>query len=216
MTENNIETGNGAATDDKGENTVPIAAASKEKTDAMEKIKRSLKTKKSWATRTIGKLEAAIQVFKDSAAKDAAEKTLATKIQLKKNAKEVIENESKVKDYQKDLEKLVEQLQEALNDSPTAGTNLEEAMEKVEVDTYEYVDRIDIVLKNHNVLLAEAESASIADTSAPAQRNVSIPTTQQILQGDVFRDVTVLKPNFLEKGSNLLEVLHWIKQARTI
>ena len=75
---------------------------------------------------------------------------------------------------------------------PQQEPNLEEALEKVEVDTYEYVDKIDIVLKNHNVLLAGAESASIIDTSAPAQRNVSTPTTQQILQGDVFRDVTVL------------------------
>ena len=69
MTENNIETANGAATEDKGENTVQIAAASKEKADAMEKIKRSLKTKKSVTTRTLNKLEASIQVFKDSAAK---------------------------------------------------------------------------------------------------------------------------------------------------
>ena len=90
MTENNTEVVNEAAAADKGENTVHIPAASKEKADAMEKIKRSLKTKKSMTTRTINRLEAAIQVFKDSAAKDAAEKTLATKIQLKKNAKEVI------------------------------------------------------------------------------------------------------------------------------
>ena len=152
MTENNIETANGAATDDKGENTVQIAAASKEKADAMEKIKRSLKTKKSVTTRTLNKLEASIQVFKGSAAKDEAEKTHATKIQLKENAKEVIENRDKVKDYKKDLEKLVEQLQEALNDcdpteSQKGGATLEEALEKVEVDTYEYVDRIDVVLK---------------------------------------------------------------------
>ena len=37
MTENNIDTANGAATEDKGENTVQIAAASKEKADAIEK-----------------------------------------------------------------------------------------------------------------------------------------------------------------------------------
>ena len=104
MIKNNTDIVNEAAAEDKGENTVHIPAASKEKADAMEKIKRSLKTKKSMTTRTINRLEAAIQVFKDSAANDAAEKTLATKIQLKKNAKEVIENENKVKDYQKDLE----------------------------------------------------------------------------------------------------------------
>ena len=176
MTENNTEVINEAAAADKGENTVHIPAASKEKADAMEKIKRSLKTKKSMTTRTINRLEAAIQVFKDSAAKDAAEKTLATKIQLKKNAKDVIENKSKLKDYQKDLEKLEEQLREALDDSPITGANIEEAIQKIEVDTFEYVDKVELVLKNYDVLLAEAESASIADTSAPAQRNVSTPT----------------------------------------
>ena len=67
----------------------------------------------------------------------------------------------------------MEQLREALDDSPITGANIEEAIQKIKVDTYEYVDKVDIVLKTRNVLLAEAESASIADTSAPAQRNVS-------------------------------------------
>ena len=98
MTENNTDIVNEAAAEDKGENTVQFAAASKEKADAMEKIKRSLKTKKSMTTRTLNRLEASIQVFKNSAAKDAAQKTHATKIQLKENAKEVIENRNKVKD----------------------------------------------------------------------------------------------------------------------
>ena len=164
MTENNLETANEAGTDDKGENTVQIAAASKEKVDAMEKIRRILKTKKSVTTRTLNKLEASIQVFRESAAKNETEKTHATKILLKENAKEVIENRDKVKEYKKDLEKLADQLQEALNDCEPAesqkGVTLEEAMEKVEVDTYEYIDRIEVVLKNHNVILAQAASAS--------------------------------------------------------
>ena len=33
-------------------------------------------------------------------------------------------------------------------------------------------------------------------------------------QGEVFRDVGSLKPSFLEKGANLMEVTHWIDQAR--
>ena len=92
--------------------------------------------------------------------------------------------------------------------------NIEEAIQKKEADTFKYVDKLDLVLKNHNVLLAEDESASTAETSAPAQRIVSTPTVQQTQQGDIFRDVTVLKPNFLEKGSNLMEVLHWTRQAK--
>ena len=50
------------------------------------------------------------KAFKDSAAKDVTENTLATKIQLKKKAKDVLENERKLKEYQQELEKLVEQL----------------------------------------------------------------------------------------------------------
>ena len=102
----------------------------------------------------------------------------------------------------------MEQLREALNDSPITGANIEEAIQKIEVDTFEYVDNVDKVLKNHDALLAEAESANIADTSAPAQRDVSTPTVLQTEQRDVFRDTTVLKPSFLEKGSNLMDVLH--------
>ena len=62
MTENNTEVVNEATAADKGENTVHIPAVSKEKADAMEKIKRSLKTKKSMTTRTLNRLEAAIQL----------------------------------------------------------------------------------------------------------------------------------------------------------
>ena len=41
MTENNIDTANEAAAEDKGENTVQIAAASKEKAEAMKKKEES-------------------------------------------------------------------------------------------------------------------------------------------------------------------------------
>ena len=99
MTEDNTEVANEAVATDKSENVVHIPAASKNEAEEMEKIKRSLRTKKSWATRTISKLDSAVKSFKDTAAKDATEKTLATKIQLKKKAKDVLENE-----------KLVEQL----------------------------------------------------------------------------------------------------------
>ena len=52
-------------------------------------------------------LDSRTKAFKDSAAKDNTEKTLATKIHLKKKAKED-ENESQLRKHQKDLEKLVD------------------------------------------------------------------------------------------------------------
>ena len=68
-------------------------------------------------------------------------------------------------------------------------------------------------MNNHDILIAEAECASKPETSSPPQRNVSTPAAQT-QQGDVFRDVGSLKPSYLEKGSNLMEVSHWIEQAR--
>ena len=204
MTDNNARAANDAASADKGENIVLVQAASKNGADELQRIKRSLNSKKTWATRIMTQLDSRTKAFTDSAAKDNAEKTPATKIHLKKKAKDVLENESQLRKHQKDLEKLVEELRETLDLYPITGDNAEEAIQKVEADAFEYIDKIENVLNNHDVLLAEAESVSTAEASAPPPRNVSTPTVQ-VQQGDVFRDVTSLKPNFLEKGSNLME-----------
>ena len=143
--------------------------------------------------------------------------TLANKNLVKESAKEVLESRDKVKENRKDLETLSDLLQTALNEcEPTEaqkGVTLEDAMRKVESEAYDYIDRIDVALRNYNMIIAEAASASVLDTSAPVQRPTSAPAPQQ-QQGDLFREASVLKPKFLEKESNLLEVLHWIKQAR--
>lgn len=148
MTGVNTEVTNESVATDKSENVVYITTASKSEAEEMEKIKMKLRTKKSWATRIISKLESTAKSFKDAEAKVAIEKTHATKIQLKNKAKDVLENKIKLKEYQKDLEKLVEQLREALDNSPTSGANMEEAVQKLEVDAFEYVDKIDISWKN--------------------------------------------------------------------
>ena len=62
----------------------------------------------------------------------------------------------------------MEELRETLDESPITGANVEEAIQKVEADTFEYIDKVEFILNSHDVLLAEAESASIADTLAPA------------------------------------------------
>ena len=87
-------------------------------------------------------------------------------------------------------------------------------MRKVETDAYDYVDRINVLLRGHSVIIADATASSVIDTSAPTQRSTTTAAPQQPQQGDLFREASVLKPKFLEKESNLLEVLHWIKQAR--
>ena len=126
MTDNNTRTANETADTDKGENIVHINTASKIGAEELEKIKRSLRTKKSWATRIMKQLDSRAEAFKVSAAKDATEKTLATKIHLKKKAKDVLDNESQLRKQQKDLEKLVEELRETLEVYPITGDNAEE------------------------------------------------------------------------------------------
>ena len=86
-------------------------------------------------------------------------------------------------------------------------------MRKVESEVYDYIDRIDVVLRNYKKIIAEAGSASGIVTSAPTQRPTTTSAPQPQL-GDQFRELSLLKPKFLEKESNLLEVIHWIKQAR--
>ena len=51
MTDNNTGVAYKTADTDKGENIVHIQAASKNGADEFERIKRRLRTKKSWATR---------------------------------------------------------------------------------------------------------------------------------------------------------------------
>ena len=91
--------------------------------------------------------------------------TLANKNLVKESAKEVIESRDKVKDNRKDLETLPELLQEAVNGCELTetqkGVTLGEAMKKVEADAYDYVDRIDVLLRGYKVIIAEAAASSV-------------------------------------------------------
>ena len=66
MTDNNTRTANETADTDKGENIVHINTASKNGAEELEKIKRSLRTKKSWATRIMKQLESRAEAFNKS------------------------------------------------------------------------------------------------------------------------------------------------------
>ena len=153
MTDNNTRDANETANADKGENIVNIA---KEGAEELLKVKRSLISKKTWTTRIINQLNTRAKAFEQSAAKHNTDKTPATKIHLQKKAKDVLENESQLKKHQKNLEKLVEELKETLDQYPITGDNAEEAVSKVEADAFDYIDKIENALTNHDILLAEA------------------------------------------------------------
>ena len=46
-------------------------------------------------------------------------------------------------------------------------------MKKVEADAYDYIDRIDTLLRGYSRIIAEAVASSVIDTSAPAQRSTT-------------------------------------------
>ena len=212
MTDNNSRDANDANAD-KSENIVHIA---KDGAEELQKIKRSLNSKKTWVTRDLDKLDKRAKAFKDSAAKYNTDKTPAQRVHLQKKAEEVLVlvTESKLKKHHEELEKLAEEVKETLDQYPVTGANGEEVTSKIETEAFDYIDRIENALNDNDVLIAEAVVASKPEvTSTPAQRNVSAPAAQT-QQGDVFRDVGSLKPSYLEKGSNLMEVSHWIEQAQ--
>ena len=123
-------------------------------------------------------------------------------------------SKDKLKKHQEELEKLAEEIKITLEQHPVTGANGDEVTTKLETEAFDYVDKIEDTLVEHDVLISEAIVASKPEVIATqSQRNTSTPATIT-QQGDVFRDVGSLKPSFLEKGSNLMEVSHWIELAR--
>ena len=62
---------------------------------------------------------------------------------------------------------------------PRKGVTLEEAMKKVEADAYDYIDRIDTLLRGYSRIIAEAAASSVIDTSSPVQRSTTTTAPQQ-------------------------------------
>ena len=95
---------------------VQIVAASNERLNEMEKLKRKLTQKKSATTRSLKRLDTAVESFRESLGKDEADMILADKNLLKSDAKEVLQSRDKAQEHRKDLETLSDLLQEALNE----------------------------------------------------------------------------------------------------
>ena len=173
-------------------------------------MKATLTSKKSTATRYINTLKKRATAFTSAADIHNRDNTPATKTALKLAAENIVDSRGKLKKHQDELEKLAEEIKETLEQYSVTGADGE--VTKLETEAYEYADNIEDTLVEHNVLISEAIVASKSE-STPTQRNSSAPAmiTQQ---GELFRDVGSLKPSFLEKGANLMEVSHWIEQAR--
>ena len=141
-------------------------------------------------TRSIKKLETMTESFQEVGTEGA------TVTLIIMEAEEVLSSVEKLKENQNDLKRLTP----------------DEAMNKVENEVEEYIERINTMLKDKKRIIADAKEKSvlvISTTVAPA-----VSSGQHCQQGDQFRDLSVLKPKYLEKEANLLEVKHWIQQAK--
>ena len=171
----------------------------------IKKLTKTLSSKKGTATRFINKLKKQAVEFKSAAETDNRDNTSTTKTALKITAEQLIDTRNKLKKHASEVEKLAEEISDTLIQYSATG-----AEEKLETDAYGIADTIEETLSEYATLISEA---IVASKEATPQKNSSAPATIT-QQGELFRDIGSLKPSFLEKGANLMEVLLWIEQAR--
>ena len=213
MTKNNKD----SATKNKGDEVVEVDGAkggampknvavevSKDEADQIEKIKRTLKSKKGNATRFTKQLKERIDKFK-TANDNCNNDSTRTRTALKLAANQLIETRDKLVKNQAELETLAEEISNVLIEC-----SVTEAEEKLLTDVNQVNDSIDETLSEYVDTISDAIDVSKEVTP---QRNSAAPAsiTQQ---GETFRDVPSLKPSHLEKCANLMEVLIWSEQAR--
>ena len=191
---------------EKGEKRENVVVhVDKDGAEEIKKLKATLSSKKGTATRFINKLKKQATAFKSAAETNNKDNTNATKTALKIAAEHIVDSRNKLEKHASEIEKLAEEIRDTLIQYSATG-----AEEKLETDAYGIADTVEETLSEYATLISEA---IVASKEATPQRNSSAPATIT-QQGELFRDVGSLKPSFLEKGANLMEVALWIEQAR--
>ena len=191
MTKNNKD----SATKNKGDEVVEVDGAkggampknvavevSKDEADQIEKIKRTLKSKKGNATRFTKQLKERIDKFK-AATDNCNNDSTRTRTALKLAANQLIETRDKLVKNQAELETLAEEISNVLIEC-----SVTEAEEKLLTDVNQVNDSIDETLSEYVDTISDAIDVSKEVTP---QRNSAAPAsiTQQ---GETFRDVPSL------------------------
>ena len=87
-------------------------------------------------------------------------------------------------------------------------------MTKVEEDVEMYLEKISLILEEKKRIIAEARERDAQVITATATSIVS--AEQHTQQKDKFQALSELKPKYLEKEANLLELKNWIQQAKKL
>ena len=91
------------------------------------------------------------------------------------------------------------------------GISPDEAIARIEEDVESYLEKIKMVLEDNEKIISE----DLERNSQVITNNVTSVSVEQHTQPkDKFQSVSELKPKYLEKDSNLLEVKSWIQQTK--
>ena len=135
---------------EKSENVVHI---DKDGADEVKKLKATLTSKKSLATRYINAFEKRATAFRNSADIHNRDNTPATKTHLQLKAEDVVVSREKLKKHQDELEKLAEEIKETLEQYSVTGANGD--VTKLETEAFDYADKIEDTLVEHDILISE-------------------------------------------------------------
>ena len=174
--------------------------ASNERIKQMEQLQRKLTAKKTAMTKDIKKLEQAIAAFQ----KAGSESTSASLLKMK--AKEVVKILDKLEEIEKEMESVSSSLQDVMCESEPnelKGFTPDAAMEKVEEDVDAYLEKHKKVLEDNEKIISEAleKNSQVITTSV-----TSVSVEQNTQPKDKFQSIADLRPKYLEKDANLLEV----------
>ena len=130
-------------------------------------------------TKSIKKVETTTDSFQKVGAEGA------TMTLIKMEAEEVLKSVEKLKDHESDLETISSSLQDAINECESnelKGFTPEDAMNKVENDVDEYLERINMILESKKSVISEAKEKSVQVITTRVASTVS--TGQYCQQGD--------------------------------
>ena len=146
----------------------------KDGAEKIEKLKKTLTSKKSTSTRFVNKLKEQAVKFKSAAETDNRDNTSTTKTALKITAEQLIDTRNKLKKHASEVEKLAEEISDTLIQYSATG-----AEEKLETDAHGITDSIEETLSEYITIISEAIDASKEVTP---QRNSSAPATGGAVQ----------------------------------
>ena len=163
---------------------------------------------KTIITKNLKKVETVIAAFQKAGSEGG------TASLMKMEAEEVVKYVEKLKEYETEIESISTSLQDVMCESEPnelKGITPEEAIARVKDDVESYLEKKRQALEENKKTISEAleRNSQIITTNV-----TSVSVEKHTQSKDKFQSVSELKPKYLEKDANLLEVRNWIQQTK--